>query len=218
MNVSSSYYELFEYYLDCLNSSTFNVNRSSSGAITEKINHKLVLHNTVDLNDFDVNQGLNLLGSTINLDREYKKTDNFTMFITFKHDTNKNKDHFFGFGDVQNNKFYIIPPFAKVTRDNFILNKTDTNITVETILSNYKNKQLLLWFVKLGTYYQLNLCDNGGLISRYVSAIDFTSTKILIGFDYYVQRIGFSDNYYNIDGEQFHRILFLEKSRGTFFQ
>ena len=218
LNMSSSYYELFEYYFDCLNSCTFNVNQTSSGPFIQKINNKLVLHNAVDLNNFNIKNGLNLLGSTIHLDKTYNQNSNFTMFITFKHDTNKNKDHFFGFGSIQNDSFYIIPPFAKVRTGNFYLNKTAQNQTVKTLLSNYRNKQIMLWFAKSGNFYEVNICDNGGLISRTFTPISFTATKILIGMDYYVQRVGFSPNYYNVDGKEFHRILFLEKSRGTFFQ
>ena len=65
-----SYYEdLFgEYWFDCLDPNLFNVDQSASGAIIKKINDKLVLKTTIDLNNFNTKEGLQLFGSHIQLD------------------------------------------------------------------------------------------------------------------------------------------------------
>ena len=77
----------------------------------------------------------------------------------------------------------------------------------------------MLWFTKNGSFYEVNLCDNGGLITETVSSVRaFQANRILINFLYSILRIGFSPKYHAVNGPEFHKILFLEKLRGTFFQ
>ena len=106
-----------------------------------------------------------------------------------------------------------------ISDDDFYLQKTYKTRAQETILTAYKNEHLMLWFTKNGNFYEVNLCDNGGLITETISSLQaFQANRILIHFRHYIQRIGFSPKFYAVNGPEFHKILFLEKSKGTFFQ
>ena len=122
---NKSYYEqFFEYWFDCLDPNMFNVDQSASGAIIEKINDKLVLRTSKDLNSFDITNGLNLFGSHIELDETYDQNDDFTMFIVFKHDASKSRYGFCGFGNNSNAHIHVhFPPFIKIKDDKFAMHK-----------------------------------------------------------------------------------------------
>ena len=215
----ANYEDVFEYFFDCLDPNTFVVDRLASAAIIERINEKLKLKITRDLNEFDIKNGLKLNGSHIFLDKTFTHHDDFTMFLVFKHDTSITQNNVFGFGSINGTKIYQIPPFDKITADKFIVQKTHNTSALDTILEAYKNKQLMLWYTKEGSIHQLNLCDNGGLIITTISAPNaFQSNKVFTNFGYYIQRVGFSPECHAVNGPEFHKILFLEKSRGTFFQ
>ena len=215
---NKSYYEVLfgNYYFDCLDPNMFNISQSSYDAFIEKINDKLVLSQNKILNEFNIETGLNLLNSYINLDRIYTDNDNFT-FIVFKHNTSIKLGNSFSFRLNSSNT--PTSPFPIIKDDNFLIYFSKSEQPSQTLLSTYKNKELMLWFTKHGNVYQLNLCNNGGLITKTLSSPQsFQANRIKIIFRYEIQRIGFSPNLYVANGPEFHKILFLEKSRGTFFQ
>ena len=139
--------------------------------------------------------------------------------MSFLHDTSfKDTDYFLRLGYESN-----LAPLVYVGEKDFTLRAFTThgNITYhwdykETILSTYRNKHLFLWFCKQGNRYKAIICQ-GGHIDRTVSIHDFQANRILINIPYKVQRIGFSENFYNLYDKEFHKITFLEKANGTFF-
>ena len=143
------------------------------------------------------------------------------MFIVFKHDTAfARSTQYPSFGNNVNPSLIIhYPPYVKIRDSKFYLQKTSNTDTPESLLTAYKNKHLMFWFKKNGNFYEVNLCDNGGLITETISSVQsFQANRILINFRNYIQRIGFTSKFYAVNGPEFHKILFLEKSKGTFFQ
>ena len=98
------------------------------------------------------------------------------------------------------------------------IQKTSTITFDDTILSAYKNEQVMIWFAKNGKFVELVLCSSGGMTSKTFTASNFSSNTIFIDLRYKIQRIGFSPTFIAARGPEFHKILFLEKSKGTFFQ
>ena len=131
------------------------------------------------MNSFDITNGLQLFGSHIQLDEIYDENDDFTMFIVFKHDTTFTRsDQYFAFGNIVNPSFVVhFPSFVKIKDDQFSLQKTSKTNTQETILSANKNKHLMLWLTKNGNFYEVNLCDNGELITELISSVQGVSSK-----------------------------------------
>ena len=173
------------------------------------------------LDNFDIIKGFDLFNSHILLDDVFDENTDFTMFITFKHDTKKKTSYgYFSFGNNLNPNFQVhFPPYMKIKNDKIAIQKSSKVDIDDTISSLHQIKQLMLWFTKNGDNYQSDLCNNSRLITDTVTSIhSFRANRILINFDYHIQRIGISPNYYAVDGSEFHKIMFLEKSKGTFFQ
>ena len=76
----------------------------------------------------------------------------------------------------------------------------------------------MIWFIKKGDTYKLDLCNDVISITETVSSEAFSANKIYINLRFWIQRIGFSPNVYDEDDNDFHKILFLEKSKGTYFE
>ena len=213
------YYSSFEYYFDCLDPNAFYI--SDSSAVITSIQNKLIPGRQLALFDFDVKNGLNLYSSQILLDKIYNHNDNFTLFITFKHDTDITRSRqYLAFASTLDPILGIhhFPPYLRIDKDYFYLMKPKETQTRKQIPLSYKNKQIMLWFTKKGSSYKIKLCANSDMIEETVSSNSFQANILLIHFDYFIQRIGFSPRVIDIGQDVFNKILFMEKSRGTHFQ
>ena len=96
----------------------------------------------------------------------------------------------------------------------------DKKIVEESIPSAYRNKHLFLWFCKNGNNYKVIVCQ-GGHINVPVKIGDgitlMSVNRLLLSLPYKIQKVGFSKNFYNLYEKEFHKISFLEKANGTFF-
>ena len=55
-------------------------------------------------------------------------------------------------------------------------------------------------------------------IDRTFSGFNINTSSIKISSDYFVTKIGFSKNVYPINGKEYHKIQFLDKTKGVFFE
>ena len=213
------YEEIFDYYFDCLNPENFNVDQTSSGAILEKINDKLVTSGKrINVKIFDPKNGIPLFGAEIRLDESYNQNSNFTMFIVLKHNDN-NENNNLSFGVEQYGSIIMSPQFLRVKYNTFHLQESESLSVSKTITSAYKGKQLMFWFSKNDNFYSVKLCENGGMASKTISnRLPFNDNTIYMLMDYKILRVGFSSTFYSAESPEFHKIVFLEKSKGTFFQ
>jgi len=192
----------------------FNLSIRSYGSEVVNINNKMTLGGNKGLFEFNISNGFFAYAGKIWLDEYYTNNSDFTMFIILKHDSS-NLDSVFGFRRELNPQY----PFIGININSFYIQKSSTTVTRRTILSIYKNKQLMLWFTKKGTTYKVNLCNNGGLITETLSSVNYFRTdKIQLDLQFHIIRVGFSPKSYDVNGPEFHKILYLEKSKGTFFE
>ena len=216
INENKNRYELlFDYWFDCLDPNMFNYHTGSLDGLVAKINDKLVMNTFRSFSDFNKKDGFQIHGSHIALHENYNQNSNFTMFVAFKHDKNISQtDQYLGFGDGSS----FFPPFIKITADDLYLYKTANTYTRKTMYSAQKDKYLMIWFTKNGNTYRLDLCDDAISITETISPVQaFLANKIYINFRYFIQRIGVSKTFYSVDDIEFHKIIFLEKSKGTHF-
>ena len=211
-------YELiFEYWFDLLNPNMFNFHFFNPHSDVVSINDKFIFHNDMDLSAFDINNGFQTKFCRIHLDDYFNQNDNFTFFIAFKHDisnTEINKN--IGFWDGLTGTWY--PPYVKITADKLYLYKTTSTFVSKDIPANYKNQNLMIWFTKNGNEYSVVLCDRAVTIIETISSVtSFNSNRFGINLKYYVKRIGLSKNPRNYTSLDFSKIIFLEKSKGTYF-
>lgn len=213
----SRYARLFEYWFDLLDPNMFNFVNNINGVELKIINYKFVLNSHYNIEDFDVDDGLSALLCRIHLDRDYKQNDNFTLFITFKHNTgitNSNPPQNIGFWTGATVTWF--PPYVRITADKIYLYKDAKTFVSKDIPSNYKNKHLIIWFTKNNNEYSVTLCNKKLVFRETISSVaNFTTNRLGINLDYNVQRIGFTSNVYANSSVEFHKILYLEKTKGV---
>ena len=212
------YNEVFEYYFDLQNPDSFDM-ENSYGSNIESVGGKLILENTISLIDYDVKQGFSIDKSHIQLDNILDQNSDFTLFMSFLHDNSfKGTDYFIGLGNNVNPSFIVhFKPYIMIRNNKFLMRSTAYAVDYEEdILSAYQNKHLMLWFCKQGNTYKAIICQ-GGHINETIVLNNFQSNRVVIHLPYKVQRIGFSETFYNVYDKEFHKISFLEKSNGTYF-
>jgi len=213
---NQSYYEeIFEYYFDILNADGFQMSNSQGSAV-EAINRKLLLNNQKLLEDYDPKEGFEIYGGYLNLDNFTENTD-YTFFVSFKHDGKFTNSTGYEIGLLDDT---YIKPTLRIYKNKFSMEKTDSTKITETILSAYRDEHKMIWFCKLINLIKVGLCDG---ISDILTTDNFSqnpySTKMLsIDVHYKMQRICVTKNLYDLNSKEFHKILFLEKSKGTYFE
>ena len=178
-----------------------------------------MLKNTVSLSDFDIKDGFSINGSHIQLDEIIDQKDEFTLFVRFLHDDSlTGQDYFIGLGNNSNpNNTIHFKPYVIMRNDKFMIRTPTRGLSYEeSILSAYRNKHLFLWFCMRGKFYKAIICQ-GGHINETIVPERFQTNRIVINLPYKVQRIGYSINFYDLYEKEFHKISFLEKADGTFF-
>ena len=217
---NKSYYEtIFEYFFDLQDPDSFDM-KKSYGSNIESVGGKLMLKNTVSLSDFDIKDGFSINGSHIQLDEIIDQKDEFTLFVSFLHDDSlTGQDYFIGLGNNSNpNNTIHFKPYVIMRNDKFMIRTPTRGLSYEeSILSAYRNKHLFLWFCMRGKFYKAIICQ-GGHINETIVPERFQTNRIVINLPYKVQRIGYSINFYDLYEKEFHKISFLEKADGTYFE
>ena len=211
----SNYQLIFEYYFDLMDPNSFDMG-NTYGSNIESVGSTLILQNKISLSDYNQNTGFSLEGSYIKLDTNLSQNTDYTIFVSFQHDTKflhpSNK-----IGLKSLNSGIDIPHIIIMPR-HFIFTYGDvkTNINVN-ILSDYHNKNLMLWFCKHNDTYKAILCQ-GGHRNKTITSFSYQANEIYIDLPYKIYRLGFSTNFYDIYDKEFHHISFLEKANGVFFE
>ena len=217
---NKSYYEtIFEYFFDLQDPDSFDM-KNSYGSNIESVGGKLMLKNTVSLSDFDIKDGFSINGSHIQLDEIIDQNDEFTLFVSFLHDDSlTGQDYFIALGNNSNpNNTIHFKPYVIMRNDKFMIRTPTRGLSYEeSILSAYRNKHLFLWFCMRGKFYKAIICQ-GGHINETIVPERFQTNRIVINLPYKVQRIGYSNNFYDLYEKEFHKISFLEKAAGTYFE
>ena len=214
----SDYELIFKYFFDLLDPNSFDM-ENSYGSNIESVGGKLMLKNTVSLTDFDIKDGFSINGSHIQLNDSLNQNSDFTLFISFLHES-KYKDHhsqYISFSRKFSTTVLYFNPYLSIKDDKYMLRNQKSSIDYEkNILSTYQNKHLMLWFCKHGTTYKVILCQTAH-INETIVINKFHADRIAINLPYKIQRIGFSKTFYDLYEKEFHKITFLEKANGTFF-
>ena len=209
-----SYYNtIFEYFYDLTDVSNFTIS-NSYGAIVSGLNDNFVFNPTKLLADFEPNKGF-MGGFEINLNENITESDDWTIYITFEYSykIGDNKRIKIEFIDASSFEF----PWMKVEQNKLFLDYELDSYT-EQIRAAYINKILNLWYTKIGTQFRIAVCNNAMSIDQTFSGFNINTSNVKISSDYYVQRIGFSKTAYPINGKEYHKIQFLDKAKGVFFE
>jgi len=74
----------------------------------------------------------------------------------------------------------------------------------------------MLWYVVDGNKHKVALSTGVTNITETFTTLPASGTRFKVWLPYYVQRLGFSSNVYEVDGIEFWRMMYIEKSRGTY--
>ena len=209
-----SYYNtIFEYYYDMLNPSEF-IMSDTLGSVVEGLNNNLVFNPTKLLADFDPKKGF-ITDFEINFNENVTGSDDWTIYMAFKNDYKPGDNKRIKINFANGSSFDF--PWVKVENNKLYLDY-DLDVYSKQIRDAYIGEYLNLCFVKIGNQFRIAVCDNAMSIDRTFSGFNINTSKLQISTGYYVQRIGFSNTAYPINDKEYHKIQFLDKANGVFFE
>ena len=156
------------------------------------------------MTDFEINFNENVTGS-----------DDWTMYIAFKYDYKPGDNKRIKINFVNGSSFDF--PWVKVENNKLYLDD-DLDVSYEQIRAAYIGKYLNLWYTKIGNQFRIGICNNGISIDKIFSGYTLNASSLQISSGYYIQRIGFSKTAYPINDKEYHKIQFLGKTKGVFFE
>ena len=210
-----SYYKtIFEYFFDLLDPSNF-IMSDSYGSVVEGVFDNLVFNPTKLLSDFDPKKGF-LTNFEINFNENVTGSDEWTMYIAFKYDYKHgdNKRIKIELGNDGSFDF----PWVKLESGKLFLDYDLDVYSKQIIRDAYIGEYLNLWYTKIAGQFRIAVCNNAISIDQTFSGFNINASNIKITSDYHVQRIGFSKSVYPINGKEYHKIQFLDKANGVFFE
>ena len=209
-----SYYNtIFEYFFDLLNPSEFTMS-DSFGAVLSGLGSNLVFQTTKLLKEFKPRDGFTGV-FIVNLNENITRFDDWALYITFKYDykNGDNKRIKIEFGNDGSFDF----PWVKLESGKLFLDY-DLDVYSKQIRDAYIGEYLNLWYTKIAGQFRIAVCNNAMSIDQTFSGFNINTSNIKISSYYYVQRIGFSKSVYPINDKVYHKIQFLDKVKGVFFE
>ena len=208
-----SYYNtIFEYFYDLLDPSKF-IMSDSLGSVVAGLNNNLVFNPTKLLADFDPNKGF-MSDFEINFNNVTGSND-WTIYMAFKNDYKPGDNKRIKINFVNGSSFDF--PWLKVENNKLYLDY-DLDVSYKQIRSDYIGKYMNLWYTKIGNQFRIGICNNSISIDKIFSWYTLKASSLQISSGYHVQRLGFSKTAYPINDKEYHKIQFLDKAKGVFFE
>ena len=208
-----SYYNtIFEYFYDLLDPSKF-IMSDSLGSVVAGLNNNLVFNPTKLLADFDPNKGF--MGGFEIIFNNVTGSNDWTIYMAFKNDYKPGDNKRIKINFVNGSSFDF--PWVKVENNKLYLDY-DLDVSYKQIRSDYIGKYMNLWYTKIGNQFRIGICNNSISLDKMFSGYTLNASSLQISSDYYVQRIRFSMTAYPINNKEYHKIQFLDKAKGVFFE
>ena len=205
-----------EDFYDLIETSRFNLIQDVSGVVINGVLPNFVLETDRFITDYNPKYGLKLSTKThIRTADIFNQNSSFTFFMSFMHDNTKTGEISFSNTLNIHIKFY---PRYRITSNKLIIDyQSGTHET--TFTSDFQNKQLFVWICFDGTrnLYKMALSDYSSHVSETFSPpVNFQSRQLEINYEVYVNKIGFTNRFIDIDDLEFHRITLEEKRNGSY--
>ena len=207
-----------EDFYDLIETSRFNLIQGVSGVVINGVLPNFVLERDRFITDYNPKYGLKLSTKThIRTANIFNQNSSFTFFMSFMHDNTKTGEISFSNTLNIHIKFY---PRYRITSNKLIIDyQSGTHET--TFTSDFQNKQLFVWICFDGTrnLYKMALSNYSSHVSETFSPpVNFQSRQLEIDYEAYVNKIGFTDRFIDIDDLEFHRITLEEKRNGSYIE
>ena len=209
-----SYYKtIFEYFFDLLDPSEF-IMSDSFGAVVSGLFGNLVFQTTKLLKEFKPRDGFTGV-FIVNFNENVTESDDWSIYIAFKYDYKPVDDKRIKIELGNDGSFDF--PWVKLESGKLFLDY-DLDVYSKQIRDAYIGEYLNLWYTKIAGQFRIALCNNAMSIDQTFSGFNINASNIKITSDYHVQRIGFSKSVYPINDKVYHKIQFLDKAKGVFFE
>ena len=204
-------------FYNLIESRFYHLKQNVSGIVIDKIMPNLFLETDRFIADYNPKYGLKLsIKSHVKVGKIFNQNNSFTFFMSFLHDNTKTGE--ISFSNTLNShiKFY---PRYRITSNKLIIDYQSG--TYETQFTNdFQNKQLFIWICFDGSQnlYKMALSNYSSHVSEtFNPPVNFLSRQFEIDYDVFVNKIGFTDKFIDIDNMEFHRIMLEEKQNGSYF-
>ena len=218
-------------FYDIIETSRINLVQNVSGVVINGVLPNFVLETDRFITDYDPKYGLKLSTKThIRTADIFNQNSSFTFFMSFMHDNTKIGKisfsntlnlhiKFYPRYHITSNKLITSPP-PGISRafDRFNLDYLRGSYET-TFTSDYQNKQLFVWICFDGpqNLHKMALSNYSSHISETFSPpVNFQSRQWEIDYEVYVNKIGFTNRFIDVNSLEHHRIMLEEKRNGSY--
>ena len=205
-----------EDFYNLIERSRFNLIQGVSGVVINGVLPNFVLETDRFIIDYNPKYGLNLSTKThIRTADIFNQNSSFTFFMSFMHDSTKIGKISFSNTLAFHVKFY---PRYHITSNKLIIDYLRGSYET-TFTSDYQNKQLFVWICFDGTrnLHKMALSNYSSHISETFSPpVNFQSRQLEIDYEVYVNKIGFTNRFIDVNSLEHHRIMLEEKRNGSY--
>ena len=204
-------------FYDLVETSRFNLVRNSIGVVINGVTPNFVLETKRLITDYNLRFGLRLsTKSHISTTKIFNQNSSFTLFMSFTHDSTKTCEISFSNTLNAHIKWY---PRYRITGNEIIID--GHSATYQTpITSDFQNKKVFIWICFNGSnLYKMALSNYSSHVSETFSPpVNFQSTQLEIDFDGFVNKIGLTDRFIDVNSIEHHRIILEEKRNGSYLE
>ena len=201
-------------FYDIIETSRINLVQNVSGVVISGVLPNFVLETDRFITDYDPKYGLKLSTKThIRTADIFNQNSSFTFFMSFMHDNTKIGKISFSNTLALHVKFY---PRYHITSNKLIIDYLRGSYET-TFTSDYQNKQLFVWICFDGTrnLHKMALSNYSSHISETFSPpVNFCQLEI--DYEVYVNKIGFTNRFIDVNSLEHHRIMLEEKRNGSY--
>ena len=205
-----------ENFYNLIETSRFDLIQGVSGVVINGVLPNFVLETDRFITDYDPKYGLKLSTKThIRTTDIFNQNSSFTFFMSFTHDNTKIGKISFSSTLALHIKFY---PRYHITSNKLIIDYLRGSYE-ETFTSDYQNKQLFVWICFDGTrnLHKIALSNYSSHVSKTFSPpVNFQSRRLEIDYEVYVNKIGFTNRFIDVNSLEHHRIMLEEKRNGSY--
>lgn len=94
-----TYRKIFYQFIDLTDANQFELNTHASGVVIESVGTELIMKSLKFIGDYDPKTGMNIKGSHINLSNIIHQSSDFTILISFLHNSKLSEYGDIGFGN-----------------------------------------------------------------------------------------------------------------------
>ena len=204
-------------FYDLIETSRFNLVRNSIGIVINGVTPNFVLETKRLITDYNLRYGLRLsTKSHIATTKTFNQNSSFTFFMSFTHDSTKRCEISFSNTLNVHVKWY---PRYRITGNKLIIDSySATHQTSFT--SDFQNKKVFIWICFNGSnLYKMALSNYSSHVSETLSPpVNFHSSQLEIDFDGFVNKIGLTDRFIDVNSIEHHRIMLEEKRNGSYLE